>query len=63
MLKQLDRELNGSGVRLAFAELRGRLQGRVPRYGLHGTIKRDHFYAILTAALAAFDALGSQGRP
>lgn len=51
MLVQLDKELNAQGVRIAFAELRGRLQDLTERYGLFETLDRDHFYATLDSAL------------
>ncbi len=53
MLEALDDELNAAGVHLAFAELRGRLQDLILRYGLMDTLDRDHFYPTLEAALAA----------
>jgi MFS superfamily sulfate permease-like transporter len=53
VLEQLDRELNAAGIHMAFAELRGRLQDLVRRYGLFETLDRDHFYPTLEAALAA----------
>jgi high affinity sulfate transporter 1 len=51
MLQQLDRELNGEGIHLAFAELRGRLQTLILQYGLFETLDRDHFYPTLDRAL------------
>lgn len=56
MLEQLDRELNAAGVHMAFAELRGRLQDLVLRYGLLETLDRDHFYPTLEAAVDAVRA-------
>jgi high affinity sulfate transporter 1 len=53
MLEQLDDELNAAGIHLAFAELRGRLQELILRYGLMDTLDRDHFYPTLEAALEA----------
>jgi high affinity sulfate transporter 1 len=53
MLEQLDRELNGEGVRMAFVEMRSRLQNLVGRYGLFTTLDRDHFYPSIKSALAA----------
>jgi high affinity sulfate transporter 1 len=53
MLEQLDRELNAAGVHMAFAEMRGRLQDLVRRYGLFETLDRDRFYPTLDAAIAA----------
>jgi len=58
MLEQLDKELNPAGIHLAFAELRGRLQNRVLRYGLFETLDRDRFYPTLKAAVRAVEELG-----
>ena len=61
MLERLDLELNAQGVHLAFAELRGRLQDLVFRYGLDVTLDRDHFYPSIDQALvdiARVDAAG-----
>ena len=52
MLKQLDQELNESGVHLAFAELRSRLRGLVKDYGLNDTLDGAHFYESIEDALA-----------
>jgi high affinity sulfate transporter 1 len=59
MLKQLDNELNGRGVHLAFVELRSRLRQLVSDYGLHEALEREHFYASIEEALAEIDQ--SQG--
>ena len=53
MLEQLDRELNASGIHLAFVELRDRLKELTLRYGLMDTLDKDHFYPSLEAAIAA----------
>jgi MFS superfamily sulfate permease-like transporter len=53
MLEQLDRELNATGIHMAFAEMRTRLQDLVRRYGLFETLDRDRFYPTLEAAVAA----------
>ena len=53
MLEQLDRELNASGIHMAFIEMRARLQDLVFRYGLFETLDRNRFYPTLEAALAA----------
>ncbi len=53
MLEQLDGELNTMGIRMAFAEMRTRLQDLVFRYGLFETLDRDRFYSSLEAAIAA----------
>jgi high affinity sulfate transporter 1 len=55
MLEDLDDELNASGIHLAFAELRGRLQELLLSYGLMETLDRDHFYPTLEAALEAIE--------
>lgn len=51
VLKDLDEELNGHGIHLAFVELRGRLQDLIRRYGLHTTLDQEHFYPTLDQAL------------
>jgi high affinity sulfate transporter 1 len=56
VLGQLDRELNAAGIHLAFAELRGRLQDLILRYGLLETLDRDHFYPTLEAALKEIES-------
>jgi high affinity sulfate transporter 1 len=53
MLERLDVELNGLGVRMAFAEMRSRLRDLIWRYGLFETLDRDHFYATLDRAIDA----------
>ena len=55
VLKALDEELNAAGTRLAFVELRDRLQELVRRYGLDTTLDQEHFYPRLDQALAAID--------
>jgi high affinity sulfate transporter 1 len=57
MLAQLDVELNASGVHVALAEMRSRLQNLTERYGLFETIHRDRFYPSVEAAL---DAIGAE---
>ncbi|HEY6425783.1 MAG TPA: sodium-independent anion transporter, partial [Acidimicrobiales bacterium] len=57
MLEQLDTELNGQGIHMAFAEMRTRLQDLVQRYGLFETLDRERFYPTLDAAL---DAIGPE---
>jgi MFS superfamily sulfate permease-like transporter len=64
MLEQLDNELNAAGTHMAFAEMRGRLQDLVLRYGLLETLDREHFYPTLEAALEEIQALTpALGRP
>lgn len=62
VLRLLDEELNAAGVHLAFAELRGRLQELVQRYGLFETLDRDHFYPTLDEAVEAVELELSRGR-
>ncbi len=52
MLEQLDKELNGRGVHMAFVELRTRLEHLLQRYGLFETLDRDRFYPTLETALS-----------
>jgi high affinity sulfate transporter 1 len=56
MLERLDRDLNAAGIRLAFAELRNRLQDLILRYGLLETLDRDHFYPTLEAAVQEIES-------
>jgi high affinity sulfate transporter 1 len=55
MLGQLDHELNADGVRMAFVEMRTRLQDLIEKYGLFDTLDRDHFYPSVEAALAGIE--------
>ena len=52
-LAQLDVELNASGVHIALAEMRTRLQDLTQRYGLFETIHHDRFFPSVEAALEA----------
>jgi MFS superfamily sulfate permease-like transporter len=56
MLEQLDQELNGQGIHMAFVDMRARLRDLVFRYGLYETLDRDRFYPTLGDALAAIAA-------
>jgi MFS superfamily sulfate permease-like transporter len=56
MLERLDLELNEQGIHMAFVELRTRLHDLLERYGLLGTLDRDHFYSSIREALAAIEA-------
>ena len=53
MLEQLDRELNASGIHMAFVEMRSRLQDLVLATVSFETLDRDRFYPTLEAAIAA----------
>jgi high affinity sulfate transporter 1 len=53
VLKDLDNELNAAGTRMAFVEMRSRLQDLVRQYGLFETLDRDHFYPTIDEALGA----------
>jgi MFS superfamily sulfate permease-like transporter len=50
-LAQLDVELNASGVHIALAEMRTRLQDLTQRYGLFETIHHGRFFPSVEAAL------------
>jgi high affinity sulfate transporter 1 len=56
MLTQLDNELNGAGIHMAFVEMRTRIRDHVGRYGLYETLDRDHFYPTIETAIAAIRA-------
>jgi high affinity sulfate transporter 1 len=56
MLERLDLELNEQGIHMAFVELRTRLHELLERYGLLGTLDREHFYGSMREALDAIDA-------
>jgi high affinity sulfate transporter 1 len=56
VIDQLDRELNADGIRMAFVEMRSRLQDLVERYGLFETLDRGHFYPSVDRALDAIRA-------
>jgi high affinity sulfate transporter 1 len=60
MLEDLDNELNASGVHVAFAGMRTRLQALALRYGLLETLDADHFYATVDAALEAIRTEGER---
>jgi high affinity sulfate transporter 1 len=57
MLERLDVELNDAGVRVAFVELRTRLQELILRYGLFETLDRNHFYPTMRTAIDAIRAI------
>ncbi len=56
MMEQLDNDLDGMGVHLAFVELRTRLHRQLGRYGLFASLDREHFYESIDAAVAAIVA-------
>jgi len=51
VLRDLDHELNGQGVHVAFVEMRSRLQDLVLRYGLLEELDAEHFHASIDAAI------------
>ena len=53
MLSDLDQDLNGRGISLVLAEMKGPVRDKLRRYGLEATIDPAHFYATLEEALAA----------
>ena len=56
MLQELDLELNATGINMAFAEMRTRVQDLTKRYGLLDTLDSSHFYPTLESALAGVGA-------
>ncbi len=64
VLRTLDEELNAGGTRVAFVELRDRLQELLRRYGLDATLDQAHFFSTLGQALAAItEASGDDPGP
>jgi high affinity sulfate transporter 1 len=51
VLRDLDHELNGQGVHVAFVEMRSRLQDLVLRYGLLEELDAEHFHPSIDAAV------------
>jgi MFS superfamily sulfate permease-like transporter len=54
MLRDLDLELNASGIRLAFAELQSDVADSIVRYGLLETIDQGHLYPSVTEGVKGF---------
>lgn len=54
MLTDLDLELNGQGIHLAFAELPTSVRDTIVRFGLLETIDQGHLYASVTEGVEAF---------
>jgi high affinity sulfate transporter 1 len=54
VLRDLDLELNASGIHLAFAELQSDVREAIVRYGLLETIDRGHLYPSVTEAVKAY---------
>ena len=61
VLKSLDEELNAAGTRVAFVELRDRLQELVRRYGLDTTLDQAHFYPSMDQAIEAITTASGDG--
>ncbi|MDI9899974.1 SulP family inorganic anion transporter [Rhodococcus sp. IEGM 1409] len=58
-LVDLDTFLEGKGIRLAFAEMKGPIKDRLIRFGLGDRFDSTHFYPTLEAAVSAFHARNS----
>jgi MFS superfamily sulfate permease-like transporter len=54
MLSELQRDLAGRRVLLAFAELKGHVRDRLERFGLVEQIGADHFYRTIGQAVHAY---------
>ncbi|WP_054811868.1 SulP family inorganic anion transporter [Nocardia arizonensis] len=54
-LVDLDRYLEGKGIRLAFAEMKGPIKDRLTRFGVADRFDATHFYPTVEAAVTAFD--------
>ena len=57
-----DRSAIGSGVNIAFVELRSRLKDLVYDYGLFATIDAEHFYLSIDEALADIERQAAEER-
>ncbi|WP_431969868.1 SulP family inorganic anion transporter [Nocardia sp. bgisy134] len=53
-LVDLDRYLEGQGIRLAFAEMKGPIKDRLLRFGVGDRFDATHFYPTVDAAVADF---------
>ncbi|MDV6275979.1 SulP family inorganic anion transporter [Rhodococcus erythropolis] len=58
-LVDLDTFLEGKGIRLAFAEMKGPIKDRLIRFGVGDRFDSTHFYPTLEAAVSAFHARNS----
>ena len=54
MLEQLDRDLEASGVELAFAELKDPVRDRLAPYGLTDRIGHHRFFPTVGSAVHAY---------
>ena len=63
-LVDLDTYLEGKGIHLAFAEMKGPIKDRLIRFGVGDRFDATHFYPTIDSAVAAFrDRAGSAGDP
>ena len=53
-LVDLDRYLEGNGIRLAFAEMKGPIKDRLIRFGVGDRFDATHFYPTVESAVSAF---------
>ncbi|MFC8935738.1 SulP family inorganic anion transporter [Rhodococcus sp. NPDC057135] len=58
-LVDLDTFLEGKGIRLAFAEMKGPIKDRLIRFGVGDRFDSTHFFPTLEAAVSAFRARNS----
>jgi anti-anti-sigma regulatory factor len=64
MLFDLDHQLNATGTRLVFAELKDPVRRKIETYGLTEEIEPEHFFPTVEAAVAAFRTeTGAQWTP
>ncbi|MFC4604797.1 SulP family inorganic anion transporter [Rhodococcus kronopolitis] len=59
-LVDLDTYLEGNGIRMAFAEMKGPVKDRLIRFGLGDRFDATHFYPTVEAAVAAFRSRGER---
>ncbi|MDF3312512.1 SulP family inorganic anion transporter [Rhodococcus sp. T2V] len=63
-LVDLDTYLEGKGIRLAFAEMKGPIKDRLIRFGVGDRFDATHFYPTIDSAVEAFrDRADSAGDP
>ncbi|KAF0966241.1 SulP family inorganic anion transporter [Rhodococcus sp. T7] len=63
-LVDLDTYLEGKGIHLVFAEMKGPIKDRLIRFGVGDRFDATHFYPTLESAVEAFrDRAGSTGDP
>jgi MFS superfamily sulfate permease-like transporter len=63
MLEELDGELEASGIRLAFAEMKDAVRGEIRHYGMDWLADSDAFYPTVGTAVKAYRAEAGIEKP